>query len=221
MGGGPTSGRVVAGKRQDKDERQARLAAVQTEQKRARRRRDLWVIGIAVGVALALVVPTALVITAEQRRTSELDAAAAQPIEGLEEYADLTALHTQEPVAYDPSPPVGGDHHPVWQNCGFYDDPVVPEHAVHSLEHGAVWITYDPGADDDELSALRRLADRHPYLLVSPFDGLDAPLVASAWGVQLALDSTEDERLEVFLRAYLQGPQTPEPGAPCNGGVGA
>lgn len=211
----------MAGRRQDKDERQARLAAVQTEQKRARRRRDLWVIGIAVGVALALIVPTAFVITSEQRRASELDAAAAEPIDGLQEHGDLTALHTQEPVAYDPVPPVGGDHHPVWQNCGFYDEPVVPEHAVHSLEHGAVWITYDPQIDDVELNVLRRLTDRHPYLLASPFDGLDSPLVASAWGVQLAVDSTEDERLEVFLRAYLQGPQTPEPGAPCTGGVGA
>jgi hypothetical protein len=33
------------------------------------------------------------------------------------------------------------------------------------------------------------------------------------------LDSTEDPRLEQFVSAFRQGPQTPEPGAPCMGGT--
>ncbi len=43
--------------------------------------------------------------------------------------------------------------------------------------------------------------------------------MASAWGVQLALGSTEDPRLPAFVARYSQGPQTPEPGAPCTGGT--
>jgi hypothetical protein len=57
-------------------------------------------------------------------------------------------------------------------------------------------------------------------VLASPYEGLDAPVVASAWGKQVGLDGADDPDLESFIGAYLQGPQTPEPGAACTGGVG-
>ena len=43
-------------------------------------------------------------------------------------------------------PPVAGEHNAAWQNCtgNVYDAPIANEHAVHSLEHGAIWITYRP-----------------------------------------------------------------------------
>jgi hypothetical protein len=133
--------------------------------------------------------------------------------------------HTERDVDYAQSPPVGGPHDPVWQNCGFYKQPfytkpVRNENAVHSLEHGAVWITYSTDLPRDQLDQLRALAQSHTYLLVSPYPGLDSPLVASAWGKQLALQEADDPDLERFVRAYSQGPQTPEPGAPCYGGIG-
>jgi hypothetical protein len=59
-------------------------------------------------------------------------------------YSNLSRDHTKEPVDYPQSPPVGGPHNPIWQNCGFYSKPVRNENAVHSMEHGAVWITYSP-----------------------------------------------------------------------------
>lgn len=117
-------------------------------------------------------------------------------------------------------PPVGGDHSPAVQNCGFYDEPVQDAHAVHSLEHGAVWLTFRPDLPEDQVTRLRELAAGEPYLLVSPYEDLAAPVVATAWGVQLQVDSLEDERVEPFLERYVQGEQTPEPGAPCQGGVG-
>lgn len=203
-----------------RQERREHIAALQSAQRTAERRRTRFVIGAAVAVALALVVPTVVVIVNAERRAQAAQAAAEAPIDGEQEYADLGATHTTQDVTYQQTPPVGGDHHPTWQNCGFYDEPVVEEHAVHSLEHGAVWLTYDPDLPASDVDALRRLADQHSYLLVSPFGGVDG-VVASAWGVQVQLDGTEDERLEPFLLKYLQGPQTPEPGAACSGGVGA
>lgn len=175
---------------------------------------------IAGAVVLALVIPAAILIINEQRRQSELDELAAQPIEGVEEFTITSQVHVAGDVDYEQTPPVGGDHDAVWQNCGFYDEPVRSEHAVHSLEHGAVWVTYDPELDAAEVDTLRRLANRHPFLLASPYEGLPSPVVASAWGYQLQLDTTDDARLDAFLRQYLQGPQTPEPGAACHGGVG-
>jgi hypothetical protein len=111
----------------------------------------------------------------------------------------------------------------MWQTCGLYDKPIRDENAVHSLEHGAVWITYLPNLPNlpqDEIERLRDLTESNDYVLVSPYPDLDSPVVASAWGKQLALESAEDPALERFIQVYVQGPQTPEPGAPCSGGVG-
>jgi Protein of unknown function (DUF3105) len=128
--------------------------------------------------------------------------------------------HTEGDVEYAQSPPVGGEHNPAWQNCGFYEEPVRNETAVHSLEHGAVWITYLPGLPQDEIERLRDLAQSNGYVLVSPYSDQDFPVVASAWGKQLSLESADDPDLERFINAYSQGPQTPEPSATCTGGVG-
>jgi hypothetical protein len=129
-------------------------------------------------------------------------------------------LHTESDVDYAQTPPAGGEHSAVWQNCGFYAEPIRDENAVHSLEHGAVWITYSPDIPQDEVELLRDLAQSQTYVLVSPYEGLPSPVVASAWGRQLTLESAENPDLERFIRAYRQGPQTPEPGAACTGGVG-
>jgi len=128
--------------------------------------------------------------------------------------------HAQGPLTYEQTPPVGGVHNPAWQNCGIYDQPVPNENAVHSLEHGAVWITYQPDLPAEAIAQLRDLVSGWNYTLLSPYPDLPAPVVASAWGVQLKADSAADPRLTEFITRYHQGPQTPEPGAPCTGGVG-
>jgi hypothetical protein len=131
--------------------------------------------------------------------------------------------HTSGDVDYEQSPPVGGEHNPVWQNCGYYDKPVRDENAVHSLEHGAVWITYSPDLPQDQIADLKNIAEARSYILVSPYPDLpsETPVVASAWGKQEGLDGAKDPDLESFIQAYRQGPQTPEPGAVCTGGTNA
>jgi hypothetical protein len=130
--------------------------------------------------------------------------------------------HVLGHVDYPQTPPVGGDHYPVWQNCGYYSSPIQNELGVHSLEHGAVWVTYRPNLPKDQVDTLRALAHSRTYLLVSPWadNSLPAPVVASAWGKQVKLSSASDPALASFVRTYDQGPQTPEPGAPCTGGLG-
>jgi hypothetical protein len=131
--------------------------------------------------------------------------------------------HTGGDVDYDQTPPAGGPHNPVWQNCGYYDKPVRDENAVHSLEHGAVWITYSPDLPQNQVNELKNIAESESYVLVSPYPDLpdDTPVVASAWGKQVGLDGANDPDLESFIQAYQQGPQTPEPGAVCTGGTSA
>jgi hypothetical protein len=128
--------------------------------------------------------------------------------------------HTEGEVDYEQTPPAGGEHDPVWQNAGYYPEPIRDENAVHTLEHGAVWIAYSPDLPQDQVDQLREIAQSESCVLVSPYPDLEVPIVASAWGKQMTLENADDPDLERFVRAYLQGPQTPEPGAACTGGIG-
>ncbi|HZU77436.1 MAG TPA: DUF3105 domain-containing protein [Dehalococcoidia bacterium] len=141
----------------------------------------------------------------------------AMPLAGVKFYTGLSHLHTTGRVTYPQVPPVGGPHNPIWQNCGYYSQPVANEHAVHSLEHGAAWITYQPNLPADQVAILRKLAQSYTYVLVSPYPGLPTPVVASAWGVQLKLPGVNEAQLRDFILAYRFGPDT-EKGAPCSGG---
>lgn len=135
---------------------------------------------------------------------------------GIEDYA---ADHREGELLYEQIPPVGGPHNAAWQNCGFYSEPIYNWHGVHSLEHGAVWITYDPDLPKEDIEQLRDLANQS-YVLVSPYPGLEHPIVASVWGKQIELDGVDDERLEPFIREYRLDPgNTPEPGAVCSRGI--
>jgi Protein of unknown function (DUF3105) len=144
---------------------------------------------------------------------------------GTATFPETHRQHVRGAVTYDRTPPAGGPHNPIWLNCGVYAQPVTDVNAVHSLEHGAVWITYLPSLPPAAVSTLRHLArsryagaDR--YVLLSPYPGQPAPVMATAWGNQLAVASASDSRLAAFIERFRQGPQTPEPGAPCSGGVG-
>ncbi|MDQ5852171.1 MAG: DUF3105 domain-containing protein [Chloroflexota bacterium] len=149
-------------------------------------------------------------------------------LDGVQTFSNSTLLpdpnlnHTEGPVTYAQIPPAGGPHNPVQQNCGIYDQPVRNENAVHSLEHGAVWITYRPDLPAADVERLRSLARGHSHVLLSPYPELPAPVVASAWGVQLKVDSASDPRLALFIDRYerVGGPETPEVGATCRGGIG-
>ncbi len=139
--------------------------------------------------------------------------------DGVVEFGEFARDHTPDPVAYDQTPPVGGPHNPVWQTCGFYDRAFPAERGVHSMEHGAVWITYSPDLPADQVAAIQALADGTREVLAGPFDGLPTPVVASAWGVQLQLESALDPRLAEFADYYENGPQTPELDTPCARGT--
>ena len=105
-----------------------------------------------------------------------------QQIEGIATYSNLGRDHVNNTVSYDQTPPVGGSHSPVWQNCGVYAEPIANENGVHSLEHGAVWITYQPDLLDSEVQALQTLTRQSGFRLLSPYPDLPSPIVISAWG---------------------------------------
>ncbi len=194
--------------------REARLAEARERQRATERRRAL-LLTIATGLVVAIIV--AAVAWAIVGEKDERQAGA--DLTGVQEFDYDGQQHVEGRVDYEESPPVGGEHNPAWLNCGVYDEPVPDEHAVHSLEHGTVWITYDPDLPDGEVAKLEDLTP-DTFGLLSPYKGdMPGKIVLSAWNHQLSVDSADDPRIEGFIREYRQGPQTPEPGAACTGGV--
>jgi hypothetical protein len=184
--------------------------------RRAVRAERRWPVGALLvgGIVIAFLAAFVVVVVLDVREQARSTAPG-----GVTSFKNLTRNHIEGPVNYPQTSPVGGPHSEMWQNCGFYSKPILNENAVHSLEHGAVWITHSPDLPKEQVEKIRNLAGQS-YVLASPYPGLPSPVVASAWGKQLKLDSPSDSRLERFANAYRQGPQTPEPGAPCSGGVG-
>lgn len=117
-------------------------------------------------------------------------------------------------------PPADGPIADMWANCGFYDTPVSPPHAVHSLYNGAVWIAYSPDIGSSQLGVIRSTATRTSHVLASPVAGMDAPIVISAWQRQIRLDDVTDPRFDEFITAYLHAPYRPVIYKSCRDGQG-
>lgn len=174
-----------------------------------------------IALVVAAVAITAIVFVAafSGAGTSSLPA-------GTQTFAENDHTHVTGPVSYDRVPPAGGPHNPTQLNCGIYTQQVPNENAVHSLEHGAVWITYQPTLTGDQVAVLQQLVTSNyvgtqKYLILSPYPGLPSPIVASAWGAQLGVDLASDPRLADFIHIYAGGGQGGEQGGPCTGGVGS
>jgi hypothetical protein len=174
------------------------------------------VIGGAV-LALALIGIVAYAATNQGSGFTDPLEAADEKFDGLSVTEDPARDHVEGPVDYPSVPPAGGQHNGVPQQCAVYTEPIPSEHAVHSLEHGAVWITYNDDVPEDEVAELTSIVDGDPYGLLSPIPDQESPIMLTAWGRQLAVDSADDGRVEDFFDTYKSGPQTPERGAACVG----
>ncbi len=172
-----------------------------------------------------VVVATVAAVAIALASPSTTDGSGALP-SGTQTFAENDHSHVSGAVTYDRVPPAGGPHNPVQLNCGVYTQPVPNENAVHSLEHGAVWITYQPTLPADQVAQLTKLVTSNyvgseRYLILSPYAGIPAPIVASAWGAQLYVQQASDSRLIDFIHAFAGGGQGGEKGGPCTGGVGS
>ena len=199
----------------------ARRAAQLAEQQRQARRRAMALRG---GIALLAVIAVVIVIgvfgPGGGRGGDDTEVVTLTEGE-VAEFEIEAVSHVTTEVDYPQSPPVGGDHDPAWQTCGTYDEPVRDENAVHSMEHGAVWIAYSSDLDGAAIDSLNARADGQTHVLVTPYEGdLTTPISLQAWGRQLAVDSADDARIATFIQDFQEGPDTPELGAPCSGGIG-
>lgn len=188
--------------------KRTRVATPQEEKRNTRQ------IIIAVGVAVGVLI-LGILLFVTLRGPAD--------IEGLERVLGLSRGHDENVVYQDADqlPPIGGIHDPIWQNCGIYDEPVETKHVLHSLEHGAVWVTYSPELSDDDVATLQDTVRNENFVVLSPYPRLQSPVVLTAWGIQLEVDDVDDSRIAAFIERYQQGPQTPELGATCQDGTGS
>ena len=208
-------------KQQREAQKQAKLAEYQKQlAKRRRSRLVWWTVGGAAAVAIVAVVAASFAFAPKPIPAATYGAgdSTGQKIEGVETF-DNEATHVEGAVDYPQTPPAGGPHNPYWLNCGIYDQPQQNENATHSLEHGAVWVTYDAAkVSGDELAELKTKLPSS-YVILSPYEGLPTPIVLSAWNAQLQLESADDERIPEFFEEYWRSQNAPEPTAACTGAI--
>jgi hypothetical protein len=141
-------------------------------------------------------------------------------IAGLQTYKYASGQsHVSTPVTYKESPPVGGPHDPVWADCTgtVYTVDIRHENAVHALEHGAVWITYNPDkVSKADVATLAALVRGVSHRMMSPYKGLDSPISLQSWNHQLKVTSVTDKRIKQFADFFTQNDAYyPEVGASC------
>ncbi|MFI2377563.1 DUF3105 domain-containing protein [Streptomyces sp. NPDC018964] len=210
--------------------RSARIEEMRRAEKARERRNRLLVIAAAVVVVAGLVAGSVVLVQSQSDDDGGGSTAAdskgsgtfVTDADGVRKWkGELGRTHVTKSVDYPVSPPVGGDHNPVWMNCDgdVYTDEIDNTNAVHSLEHGAVWVTYNSSADEADVEALAAKVKKTPYTLMSPVDGQKDPIMLSAWGHQRTVTGAEDPNVDAFFEKFVQGKQTPEPGAACTNGL--
>ncbi|MEU3658813.1 DUF3105 domain-containing protein [Streptomyces sp. NPDC032940] len=209
--------------------RQARIAEMRRAEEARDRRNRILTIGISAVVVVGLVVGGVVLVRSQSGDSDDTAATDAKTsgkfvagADGVQTWkGTLSRNHVTEKVTYPVEPPVGGDHNQVWMNCDgdVYTEPLNNENAVHSLEHGAVWVTYNDKAPKADVEALAAKVKKTPYSLMSPDDKQKDPIVLSAWGHQRTVTGASDPNVDKFFEKFVQGEQTPEPGAACTNGL--
>ena len=206
------------------NDRRARIEQMRRAEQSRERRSRIITIAVSGVVVAGLVGFGVFALNKESEKKEQKVAEAKAPVIGEKswEAKKLGRKHVDKAVTYPMKPPVGGDHNQVWMNCNgdVYKEPIPDMNAVHSLEHGAVWVTYNAKAPAADVTKLSAKVKETPYTLMSPVKDQAGVIMLSAWGKQLSVDRADDPRVSKFLTKYVQGPQTPEPGAACTNGLG-
>lgn len=129
------------------------------------------------------------------------------------------------PIKYGSNPPSSGTHYGTWAAFREYETPIERGFAVHSMEHGAVIISYNCEDCAGEVAAAKDLifelgpdplccspAGGCPTpvsrLILMPDPELDVRFAAASWGFTLKADCFEPEAFRAFVEAHRgQGPE--------------
>lgn len=147
-------------------------------------------------------------------RTNIPDAIAGHEVEHFDAFiaeSGSGTLHTSSPVDYESTPPVSGEHSPIPADCGVYGQPIADENMVHSLEHGAVGILYQPDAPVQQIRNAEELVqDYDGHVFSAPYPGLEDPYTIVAWAHLMRLDSYDHDAIVEFIEVFRESGDAPE-----------
>lgn len=122
-------------------------------------------------------------------------------------------------IDYVTNPPCLGPHYGSWAAFQNYDAAIPRGFWVHSLEHGAVVISYACEDCEDEVAAAKAMIAELPIdplcsapverrVILTPDRRLDTRWAASAWGFTLTSDCFEPEVFSAFAVSHnAAGPE--------------
>ena len=155
-------------------------------------------------------------ISCSSEKNESIEISTEEMLEEVEYLVITSREHTDENVDYPTTPPAGGDHLGIWHTCGIYKVELLDEAAVHALEHGAVWVTYKPEIEKEEIIKLTTMLSGKPKILLSPHSEQMSPIVATSWGRRLEIETANDPRLNKFVDFFMDGEAAPEAGITCD-----
>jgi Protein of unknown function (DUF3105) len=118
--------------------------------------------------------------------------------------------HTNEPVTYESTPPVTGDHSPSAAPCGIHGSQIADELYVHSLEHGTVGVLYDPQQVEVEtIRDIEALVGEYDDRTISaPYAGTETPISVTSWNKLMRLDEFDEATVTEYIDVFRgRGPE--------------
>ena len=121
-----------------------------------------------------------------------------------------------EHPAYNSNPPSAGWHYPVTAKKQYYSEPIPDEYAIHNLEHGDIWITFNPRVSQKVKDGLKDFA--FSKIFISPRATTTTDIALVAWehvdGFNLEGDALPEWRIRDFIKRYRgKGPENIPVGA--------
>ena len=117
-------------------------------------------------------------------------------------------------IVYNTDPPTSGSHYPEAQEGGYFETAIASGYLVHSMEHGAVIIYYNPATvTASQKDSLKALAATYPgffgQVVCVPRDDPTYPIILTAWTHRLRLATYDQSRIDGFLALYRgNGPES-------------
>lgn len=150
---------------------------------------------IGIGLATVLIMAGGIFLVSKQ------DERLSKPLIGQE--IQTSAGHVPEgtSIQYNSNPPAGGQHYPVTAHAGFYDKAPAAGFLVHSLEHGAVILWYNPKQlSKYQIEQLKNIFNQTSGKgIMAPRESIDIPVAVSSWGRVLKLKTIDEKQIKAFF----------------------
>lgn len=127
----------------------------------------------------------------------------AKPLLGQAVQVSQGHVPTGTPLQYSTNPPAGGQHYDTTAHAGFYDTGNLPAdgNLVHSLEHGAVILWYNPKKlSQGQINKLKDIFNQTSGKgIMAPRNSMDVPVGLSSWGQVLKLTKIDEKQVKAFF----------------------